>query len=214
MKLMKLSKVISVSTLSVFLGASALMYAQEQHEDAKPNDESRPAASKPAENEKAKPAQDDRRGDMAKPQEPNRDQTTKSPEQNEDKATRGGDRSRQGDNKDSRQNDSKQNDARQNERTDHKQMQAQGGDQHRGGRIPDDQFRSHFGRQHTFAVSRPTVVGGQPQFQYGGYSFAVSGAWPREWSDGDGYYVDYINGEYLLFDLAHPGVSVAVVVVM
>jgi hypothetical protein len=214
MKLMKLSKVISLSTLSVFLGASALMYAQEQREDAKPNDESRPAASKPSEKEKAKPAQDDRRGDMAKPQEPNRDQTTKSPEQNEDKATRGEDRSRQGDNKDSRQSDSRQNDARQNERTDHNQMQAQGGDQHRGGRIPDEQFRSHFGRQHTFAVSRPTVEGGQPRFQYGGYAFEIISAWPSGWSYSDECYVDYINGQYLLFDLAHPGVSVAVVVVM
>jgi hypothetical protein len=211
---MKLSKVISVSTLSVFLGASALMYAQEQHEDAKPNDESRPAASKPSEKEKAKPAQDDRRGDMAKPQEPNRDQTTKSPEQNEDKATRGEDRSRQGDNKDSRQSDSRQNDARQNERGDHNQMQAQGGDEHRGGRIPDEQFRSHFGRQHTFAVSRPTVEGGQPRFQYGGYAFEIISAWPSGWSYSDECYVDYINGQYLLFDLAHPGVSVAVVVVM
>jgi hypothetical protein len=214
MKPMKLVKAISVSTLSLFLGASALMYAQEQHEDAKPNDESRPAASKPAQDEKAKPAHDDKRGDMAKPQEPNRDQTTKSPEQNEDKATRGEDRSRQGENKDSKQNDSKQNDARQNEHTDHNQMQAQGGDQHRGGRIPDEQFRSHFGRQHTFAVSRPTIEGGQPRFQYGGYSFAIMGAWPSEWSYSDECYVDYINGEYLLFDMAHPGVSVAVVVVM
>lgn len=211
---MKLAIVVSVSTLSLFLGASALMYAQEQHEDAKPNDESRPAASKPAQDEKAKPAHDDKRGDMAKPQEPNRDQTTKSPEQNEDKATRGEDRSRQGENKDSQQNDSRQNDARQNERADHNQMQAQGGEQHRGGRIPDEQFRSHFGRQHTFAVSRPTVEGGQPRFQYGGYSFTIMGAWPSEWSYSDECYVDYINGEYLLFDLAHPGVSVAVVVVM
>ena len=204
---MKLARLVSLSTLSLFLGASALMYAQEQHEDAKPNDESRPATSKPAQDEKTKPAHDDRRGDMAKPQEPNRDQTTKSPEQNEDKATRGEDRN-------TRQEGAR--DSRQNERTDHNMQsnQAEGGDHHRGGRIPDDQFRSHFGRQHTFAVSRPTVVGGQPQFQYGGYSFAIMGAWPTEWSDGDEYYVDYINGEYILFDLAHPGVSVAVVVVM
>jgi hypothetical protein len=93
-------------------------------------------------------------------------------------------------------------------------MQAQGNDHQRGGRIPEEQFRSHFGRQHTFVVGRPTVIGGQPQFQYGGYTFNIVGAWPADWSDSDEYYVDYINNDYVLYDLSHPGVSVAIVVVM
>ena len=203
---MKLAKVVSISTLSLFLGASAFMYAQEQHEDAKPNDESKPAASKPAHDDKAKPAQDDKRGDMGKPQE-ERQQTAKPAEQSEDKTMRGDEHnSKQGNSTNSRETDS-----RNGNRT---ELQAQGGDHRGGGRIPDDKFRSNFGRQHTFVVSRPIVVGGQPQFQYGGYSFNMMGAWPADWSYNDQCYVDYINGEYLLFDLAHPGVSVAVVVVM
>jgi hypothetical protein len=191
-----LSKVVSVSTLSLFLGVSGWMLAQEQHEEAKPNDESRPAASKPAHDEKAKPAHEDKRGDNAKPQEQH--ETGKVPEQTEDKAMR--------------QENTKRGDR--NEHSSQTQMQAQGGDHRGGGRIPEDKFRSNFGRQHTFKVSRPTVVGGQPQFQYGGYAFNIIGAWPVDWSYDDAVYVDYINGEYFLFDLAHSGVSVAIVVVM
>ena len=190
-----LSKVVSVSTLSLFLCASGWMFAQEQHEDAKPNDESRPAASKPAHDEKAKPAHEDKRGE-AKPQEQH--ETGKVPEQTEDKSMH--------------QENTKQGDR--NEHSNQTQMRAQGSDHRGGGRIPEDKFKSNFGRQHTFKVSRPTVVGGQPQFQYGGYSFNIIGAWPGDWSYDDPVYVDYINGEYFLFDLAHPGVSVAVVVVM
>jgi hypothetical protein len=192
-----LSKVVSVSTLSLFLGVSGWVFAQEQQEEAKPNDESRPAASKPAHDEKAKPAHEDKRGDNAKPQE-QQQEAGKAPEQTEDKSTR--------------QENTKKGDR--NEHSSQTQMQAQGGDHRGGGRIPEDKFKSNFGRQHTFKVSRPTVVGGQPQFQYGGYTFNIIGAWPVEWSYDDAVYVDYINGEYFLFDLAHPGVSVAIVVVM
>jgi len=200
---MKLARVVSVSTLSLFLGASAFMYAQEQHEDAKPNDESHPAASKPAHDEKAKPAQDDKRGETAKPQEENREQNAKPAEQSEDKNMRGEDRSARPQNE--------TNDSHTGNRT---AMQAQSGDHRGGGRIPDDKFRSNFGRQHTFVVSRPVVVGGQPQFQYGGYTFNMIGAWPADWSYSDQCYVDYVDGQYLLYDLAHPGVTVAIVVVM
>jgi hypothetical protein len=202
---MKLAKVVSLSTLSLFLGASAFMYAQEQHEDSKPNDESRPAATKPAHDDKAKPAQDEK-GNMAKPQDEKPNNSARPAEQSEDKNMRGDERTGK------QENNSKPAETRNGGQT----MQAQGGQggEHHGGRIPDDKFRSNFGRQHTFVVSRPTVVSGQPQFQYSGYSFQIIGAWPTDWAYTDQCYVDYVNGEYLLFDLAHPGVSVALVVVM
>src|SRR5579864_6686440 len=41
-------------------------------------------------------------------------------------------------------------------------------------RIPDDKFRAQFGRPHTFVVSRPVVVEGQPRFQYAGYWFVIA----------------------------------------
>jgi len=208
------TSMISTSKLSLFiasiiLGTSALMYAQEQREDSKPNETSRPAASK---DEKTRPVQDDKRGTVT-PQD-SRDQGAKAPEQNEDRAVRGEDRSsHQQDNNSSNRETNHETSTRDN-RSERGTMQAQGSDHRSGGRIPEEQFRSHFGRQHTFAVSRPTVVGGQPQFQYGGYSFNIIGAWPADWSYSDEYYVDYINDDYVLFDLAHPGVSLAIVVVM
>ena len=81
-------------------------------------------------------------------------------------------------------------------------------------RIPDEKFRASFGRQHTFVVSRPVIVEGQPRFQYSGYWFTIVDPWPAEWLYTDDVYVDYIDGEYFLFDLLHPGVRVAVFVVM
>lgn len=81
------------------------------------------------------------------------------------------------------------------------------------GRIPDKDFKSHFGKQHTFVINRPTIVEGQPRFQYSGYWFVISDPWPAGWAYTDSCYVDYIDGEYFLFDLAHPGVQIALVVV-
>src|SRR5271169_671350 len=37
----------------------------------------------------------------------------------------------------------------------------------KGGHIPDDKFKAHFGRGHHFRA-RGVIVQGQPQFQYGG----------------------------------------------
>ncbi|MGA9393015.1 MAG: hypothetical protein WBV69_21475 [Candidatus Sulfotelmatobacter sp.] len=98
-------------------------------------------------------------------------------------------------------------------------MQNNGGDHAmrasgRGGqKIPDDKFRAQFGRQHTFRV-QTTVVQGQPRFQYGGYWFSLANPWPGDWAYTDECYIDYINGEYVLIDLLHPGVEIPVIVVV
>ncbi len=167
---MKLARLLSTSalSLSVLLGTSSLIYSQEQHEDAKPQEETRPEASKPAQDE-------------AKPEKQNQDK----PARNDEKPVK--------------QEDSKG---------------AKQSADNRGGRIPDDKFRAHFGRQHTFVVNHPTVVGGQPRFQYGGYSFVIVDAWPVGWAYTDQCYIDYIDGQYFLFDLLHPGVQIALTVVM
>jgi hypothetical protein len=83
----------------------------------------------------------------------------------------------------------------------------------KSGHIPDDKFRAHFGRSHRF-TARTVIVQGQPQFQYGGYSFQLVDAWPEGWAYTDECYIDYIDGEYFLFDLVHPGIQVAVFVVL
>jgi hypothetical protein len=80
--------------------------------------------------------------------------------------------------------------------------------------IPDEKFHAQFGRGHTLRVQRPVTVEGGPGFFYGGYSFLLVDAWPGDWAYTDDCYVDYIDGEYFLFDMRHPGVRIAVTVVM
>ncbi len=79
--------------------------------------------------------------------------------------------------------------------------------------IPDDKFRAQFGRSHTFVVSRPVVVEGQPRFQYAGYWFVIADPWPVDWAYTDDCYIDYLDGDYFLFDVLHPGVRVVLFVV-
>jgi hypothetical protein len=96
---------------------------------------------------------------------------------------------------------------------DRKTAEANQGRVGKGAHIPDDKFRAHFGRQHTFVVNRPVIVEGQPRFQYAGYWFEIVEPWPVAWAYTDSCYVDFIGGEYFLFDELHPGVRVMVFVV-
>lgn len=83
----------------------------------------------------------------------------------------------------------------------------------RGQRIPDDKFREHFGREHHFHVDRARIVNqSQPIIVYGGYSFELVDAWPADWSYDDDCYIDYVDDGYYLFDLVHPGIRIAVIV--
>ncbi len=79
-------------------------------------------------------------------------------------------------------------------------------------RIPDDKYRANFGREHTFHVGHPVQTGGRWRFNYGGYNFYYSQAWPAGWGYDDEVYVVDINGVYYLEDVAHPGVQLALVI--
>lgn len=83
-----------------------------------------------------------------------------------------------------------------------------------GGRIPDDRFRANFGRQHTFTVGHPVIVEGTPRFQYGGYWFVIAQPWPAGWGYDDPVYVDYVDGGYFLLSPVHPGVQIAINVIL
>jgi hypothetical protein len=58
------------------------------------------------------------------------------------------------------------------------------------------------------------VVEGAPRFAYGGYNFVLVQPWPAGWAYTDDCYIDYVDGEYFLFDLLHPGVRIAINVVL
>jgi len=81
------------------------------------------------------------------------------------------------------------------------------------GRIPDDRFRSNFGRDHRFRIGSPQIVGGYSRFQYGGFWFGFLQPWPEGWYYTDDVYVDYIDGGYYLCNPSYPGVQISITVV-
>jgi len=186
--------------LGMLLGTSGMVRAQEGRDEAKPPQQEEPKQeeAKPERQKDAKPeAKPGRQQDEAKPgrqQESGRTEEGKPPK------------------------NEKENPEMKAGHEEHP-AQANGGGHaarasgQRGQKIPDDKFRSNFGRQHTFRVQKPVVVEGQPRFQYGGYWFVMVDAWPAGWDYSDEVYVDYIDGEYVLIDLLHPGVQIAVFVV-
>jgi hypothetical protein len=83
--------------------------------------------------------------------------------------------------------------------------------------IPDPQFRAHFGKQHAFTVNRvittTTIVPNQTQFVVSGFTFIFLDPWPADWLFTDECFIDFVDDEYFLFDVFHPGVRVALFVV-
>jgi hypothetical protein len=101
--------------------------------------------------------------------------------------------------------------------SEHRSWQQRGG--YSGYRVPDYEFRAHFGRGHFFRVyGMPFLIeGGFPRFQYGGYWFSVVDPYPEYWGPAwyqtDDVYVDYVNGGYYLFNRRYrgrPGIAISV----
>jgi hypothetical protein len=192
--IMKLMTPLGIGVLSLLLGAPAVMCAQDdkpRQEEPKPEDKAREV--KPEDRTKeVKPEEkrdEEKRNDM-KPQ-------------------------------DAKPEDMKRNDARQEEHPEARPQDRPEARQEAGrpagkhvDRIPDDKFRSNFGREHVTVINRTTIVEGRPSFQFGGYWFGLSAGWPVGWTYSDQVYVDYIDGEYFLFNVLHPGVRVALIVTM
>jgi hypothetical protein len=187
---MRIFRFVSIALLSVLLGSAALAYAQ----DEKPPEDKQTEEAKPA------PKQDQEKPDMAKPSKQDEKQEKKQDEkQSHDQAMP------------SQQDHPGQPAAHEQGNMEHPEhAQAAGG---KGGHIPDKDFHAHFGRSHTF-TAQTVVVSGQPQFQYSGYSFQLVEAWPVGWAYTDECYIDYVDGGYFLFDLLHPGVQMAIIVIM
>ena len=194
----------SLSICSLMLAGSISLHAQEERDEAKPAaPEARPETT---------PRQESPRPSDAKPAEQSEDKPTSRDEKNAKQTDKQNDAKPAQDDRKAENQSTRE--AAQSSARSSAQSSGQGSMDHRGGgRIPDDTFRANFGRQHTFVVQRPTTVEGQPRFQYGGYWFTLSDAWPVGWDYTDTCYIDYIDGEYFLFDLAHPGVRLAIVVV-
>lgn len=192
---MRALRFLNIAVLSVLVGSAALVYSQdEKQQDDKKQEEPK---AQPKQDE-AKPAHQD---------EPKQDM--RGEKQDQKQAS-----------EDSREN-AKPEERKQENMDTHAAKQEQGhpeqmGNAHtagKGGRIPDDKFRAHYGQAHHFNA-RTVISQGQTQFAYGGYSFQFVDAWPVGWGYTDDCYVDYIDGEYFLIDLAHPGARLALIVIL
>jgi len=201
---------------SLLFGLSLKAVAQDQHRQNQQQndrqDNERPNSAQPDRQqnpqdqarpqEKANP--DDRRNQ--EPESGNRKNTTPQSEGAQPQDQQSGDRHMQG------------RETHENGRTfeGNSENGQQLGVKHQGEqrRISDQDFRAHFGAQHHFAPKLLQVYQGRPSFSYGGYTFALVGAWPTEWSyDEDDYYVDYIDGEYWLYNVLYPAARVEVIIV-
>ena len=100
--------------------------------------------------------------------------------------------------------------------SDHRSWSQRGG--YGGSYIPQASFGAWFGSAHFFHIGvRPVMYMGYPRFAYGGYSFMLldpwPGSWRTDWYASDNVYIDYSDG-YYLHDRRHPGISLAVTVVL
>ena len=82
------------------------------------------------------------------------------------------------------------------------------------GRIPDARFHSNFGREYEFRMGNPVMVSGYSRFRYGGYWFGFVDPWPVGWYYTDDVYIDYVDGEYYMYDPYYPGARFAISVVL
>jgi hypothetical protein len=208
---MKILGTLCTFALFLFLIAPTPGYSQDRDQDKpnQPQDEQKPKDNdKARQNDKGKQEDKTARPDEGKRNEsPNagrQDDRQKQPEANRPQE---------------RQQRDQRNDSREQQRpvdNDHRAVQGNDRDRNqnagnRGRRIPDDQFRTHFGREHHFHVQRDRVVNvSQPVVVYGGYSWQLAEPWPSDWSYDDDCYIDDVDGEYFMFDAFHPGIRIAV----
>lgn len=191
---MRALRFLNLAILSILIASSAAVFAQDEKHDDNPPRQEEP---------KTAPKQDE-----AKP--PRQDEV-KTPRQDEAKPSK---QDRQEPKQDEKQSPEPMRSGRQENARPENAQQGHARPAGKGGHIPDDKFRAQFGRSHTFRAQRPSVVNGQPTFQYGGYSFVLVDPWPADWAYTDDCYIDYVDGEYFLFDLLHPGVRIALFVVL
>ena len=87
-----------------------------------------------------------------------------------------------------------------------------------GYRIPDERFRTYFGRDHFFRIYGLPMffVGGYPRFQYDGYWVTFVDPWPEMWPDTwyetDDVYLDYSDDGYYIYNRTRPGPGIAVTI--
>jgi outer membrane biosynthesis protein TonB len=197
---------LALGTALFVLLAGTTMYAQEQDKDKPaPHEEKKqePAAKeheqpkaqeqqKPQDQQKAQHQAQDRQKDQAKQTEKEKSDAAKQQQQAAHQQ---------------QQQAAKQQQVARQDHAQNPQAQRDGGHGNPR-RIPEQDFRTHFGREHTFRVARSE----DRRFNYGGYYWVYNDPWPSGWAYTDAVYVDEIDGEYYLIDPVHPGVQLLIVI--
>ena len=210
---MKLKYIIGAAALSLVLAGTA--YPQQEQEKEKPQQQEQKPAEKPKtqqkqEQQSAKQQQGEQKQEQKNEQRQDKQaarQQGEQPKQAEQSSRERQDQQRQV----TRQQQDEQKQQQRQQQQVAKQQRGDDRDQHSDhghGRIPDDRFRASFGREHHFRVERVE----NRRFHYGGYWFTFNDEWPAAWLYTDDFYIDYIDGQYYLIDLTHPGIQLLLVV--
>ena len=215
---MKLIGVLSTAVLSLTLGVAAPAFAQEQQQEEKAKPAKQEEKAKPAEQEKqkAQPAAKQEEKGAQQQQKNTKQEEEKSAQQQQQKNTKQEEKgAQQQQQKNTKQEEEKnaQQQQQKNTKQEEKSAQQQHAQQEQragnkgGGRIPDDRFKAHFGREHSFRVSQGDYR--NRRFRYGGYWFGFADPWPSNWLYTQDVYVIEINGVYYLCNPMYPGVNIA-----
>jgi len=189
----------------VLVIAGSPLLAQEPDEKRKPKREEPRKQPEP----KAKPAQEPDEKPKAKPKPEKANPEPSSPpkqQKPDEKQPQPDEKERQKQQKE--QAKKEQNRATQGQNTQQNAKQSASG---KGQRIPPQQFRASFGREHHFRVARSG--GDNRRFQYGGYWFEVVEFWPAGWSFDEDCYIEEDGDDYYLVEVVRPEIRVLVIVV-
>jgi hypothetical protein len=209
----KMKLVLGTAVMMLLLGAPS--YARQEPDKDKPQEEPK-RQEEPKKGEQPNKGKQDQEKPAAKSkQEPDKQQDRERAKPAQQDSRQQNDRAQQNDrNRNDQSKPAQQQDRAQD------QQRAQQTEQHSdrgnatergsGRRVPDEQFRASFGREHHFHVRRSD----DRRFNYGGYYFQYSEPWPSDWDyNNDDVYIDYIDGNYYLINPRHSGVRLLVVVV-
>lgn len=235
---MKVLGVFSTTALLLLLGATVPVHAQDEHHDGDAKPEKQEQAKPVGHEEQAKPAKQEeaakpaRQEEQAKP-EKQQEQAKSEKRAPEAKPAKQEEKAKPAQEEKQAQSEQQPRAAQQAKKENARNV---GGQQHAqrtaaeqqrqrsmpalrlsarsDSRIPDDRFRAHFGREHSFRIGSPTLVDGYSRFQYGGYWFGFVQPWPDGWYYTDDVYVDYIDGGYYLLNPNYPGTQVSISLVL
>src|SRR5205085_11846133 len=175
-------------------------YAQEKQDDTKPKQEEAKPAAKVPQHEEAKPAEKPAESMTNKSaQEEKRTQEGQGAEERKDQEKQAKEEKKE--DKKQQQNESKS--TQENGRKEQTRAATSGSERSRAQstqKIPDEKFRASFGPQHHYRVSQPIIVEGRPRIQVAEFFFEFIDPWPVDWSYSDDCYIDFIDGEYFLFN--------------